>query len=89
MEQRNFKNHETKTVYTLLSNDEGFYNLAEKMRASSENWIELSDMLKSHFEDLKEATLRNPTRERVELLLDIGSLCDVDFDHIAQDLYQE
>lgn len=89
MEQREFRNHETKTVYNLLSNDEGLYNLAVKMKAAAENWIELSDMLKSHFEDLKESTLRNPTKEKVELLLDIGSLCDVDFDHIAQDLFLE
>lgn len=89
MENREFKNHETKTVYDLLSNDEGLNDLCEKMKASAEDWIELSNMLKSHFEDLKEATVRNPTRKSVELLLDIGSMCDVDFDHIAQDLLRE
>jgi hypothetical protein len=79
-----WKNHETYTVVLHLQND--LYELCEDIKASSNSWIEFSDKLKDLFSHLRNYTLAQakPNKKTVALLLDIGSLEDVDFDQIAK-----
>ena len=83
-----WKNHETRTVFLHLVNDFELYELTEKFKAESSNWVELSDKLNSYFKEMTAIALESPTTEVVELLLEIGSLGDVDFDQIAQELFR-
>lgn len=79
-----WKNHETYSAVLHLQND--LYELCEEIKSSSKSWIEFSDNLKALFQNLKTNVLENPkpNKRTVALLLDIGSLEDVDFDQIAK-----
>ena len=79
-----WNNHETYSMVLLLQNDVELYDMSEQLKAESESWAEFSDKLKEFFQELIYETKENPTKEIVALLLDIGSLSDVDFDQIAK-----
>lgn len=82
-----WNNHETYSMVIQLEGDEILLDMCEQIKANSESWIEFSDKLKEYFQDLRDETRENPTTELVAFFLDIGSLCDVDFDQIAKSFF--
>lgn len=89
MSKSDYPNHETKELALQLDNDPGLNCLLEELKASSNNWIELSDNLKSYFEDLRDEVLENPTKEMVSFFFHIGSFSDINFDFLAKQYFDK
>lgn len=81
-EVNGWRNHETYSAVLWLQTD--FYRTTEGLKRNAKNWIALSDSLKDLFQNLKVCVLENPNQDALRVLLDIGSIQNVDFDQIAQ-----
>lgn len=84
-----WENRETWAVALHLGCDESLYLAMNEMRASSKDWLEFSDKIKNLFTELRFEASSSPTKNIVDLLLDIGSLERVNFDEIARSFFSD
>jgi len=77
-----WSNQETYQVKMYLDND--LYYFKEDILQESKNWIELSDKLKSFFQEIEEYAKNGTDKVSLRIVLNIGSIWRVDFDEIAK-----
>lgn len=76
-----WKNRETHRTFLII--DTSLTDVVFEFKKSSKNWIELSDKLKSFFNEMIE------TDEGRKVIIQIGSLERVDFDQITKHFMEE
>ena len=72
------------TYRTVLHLQSDLYRTSEGLKRKTKNWIEFSDNLKDLVLNLRAEVIRNPNQKALGILLDIGSLEEVNFDEIAR-----